>query len=271
MKREDLLKKSQKPADDAMKMHPFYRGKIETGIKCIVRGFDDFAIWYSPGVAAPCLDIRDNPDKVFEHTNKGNTVAIITDGTRVLGLGDIGAEASLPVMEGKALLYKYLGGVDAVPIALDTKDPDVFIETALLLQPSFGGYNLEDIAQPKCFKVLSELRNRARIPVWHDDQQGTATVTVAGLMNAVQVVGKRLHEIKVAFVGAGAGNVCIARLCFSAGVDPAKAIICDIDGTLGAFRDDIKDDPLCAEKWKLCQITNPREIRGGIPEAMKGA
>ncbi|RKZ31462.1 malate dehydrogenase, partial [bacterium] len=152
--REELIKKSEKPGRDAMKLHPFYRGKVGVSLKCVVRDFQDFAIWYTPGVAKPCLDIQANPDMVFEHTNKANMVAVITDGTRVLGLGDIGAEASIPVMEGKALLFKYLGGVDAWPIALDTKDPDEIIHTALLLQPVFGGFNLEDISQPKCFRIL---------------------------------------------------------------------------------------------------------------------
>ena len=155
---KELLKKAQKPSADAMALHPFYRGKIETALKCCVRDFNDFAIWYTPGVAAPCRDIEANPEKVYEHTNKWNTVAVVTDGTRVLGLGDIGPKAALPVMEGKVLLYKYLGGVDGFPIALDTKDPDKFIETVLLLQPSFGGVNLEDIAQPKCFRILDTLR-----------------------------------------------------------------------------------------------------------------
>ncbi|MCK4595787.1 NADP-dependent malic enzyme, partial [candidate division WOR-3 bacterium] len=167
---EELLAKANKPGEDAMKLHPFYRGKVEVVPKCCVRDFDDFAIWYTPGVAKPCRDIEAHPEKVFEHTNKANFVAVITDGTRVLGLGDIGPEAGMPVMEGKALLFKYLGGVDAFPICLDTKDPEKIIETALLLQPTFGGINLEDISQPKCFHVLDELRKRARIPVWHDDQ-----------------------------------------------------------------------------------------------------
>jgi malate dehydrogenase (oxaloacetate-decarboxylating) len=188
---EELLAKAKKPSADAMQLHPFYRGKIETVLKCCVRSVDDFAIWYTPGVAAPCRDIEANPDRVYDHTNKWNSVAVISDGTRVLGLGDIGPKAAMPVMEGKVLLYKYLGGVDGFPICLDTKDPDKFIETVLLLQPSFGGVNLEDIAQPKCFRILDTLRAEAEIPVWHDDQQGTATVTLAGLMNALKVVGKK--------------------------------------------------------------------------------
>jgi malate dehydrogenase (oxaloacetate-decarboxylating) len=151
---EELLTKAKKPAEDAMKLHPFYRGKVETALKCAVRDFNDFAIWYTPGVAAPCRAIAENPERVYEYTNKWNTVAVISDGTRVLGLGDIGPKAGLPVMEGKALLYKYLGGVDAVAIMLDTKDPDRIIETVLMLQPAFGGVNLEDISQPKCFRIL---------------------------------------------------------------------------------------------------------------------
>ena len=157
---EELLEKAKKPAADALKLHPFYKGKMETTLKCTVRSIDDFAIWYTPGVAAPCRDIYQDPEMVYQHTSKGNTIAVISDGTRVLGLGDIGPKAGLPVMEGKALLFKYLGGVDAVPIMLDTKDPDVFIETVLLLQSSFGGINLEDIAQPKCFRILDELREK---------------------------------------------------------------------------------------------------------------
>ncbi|MCD6098616.1 NADP-dependent malic enzyme, partial [bacterium] len=172
--KEELVKKAERPGKLAMQLHPFYQGKVEVVPKCAIRGFQDFGIWYTPGVAKPCMDIYNNPDMVFKHTNKANMIAVVSDGTRVLGLGDIGPEAGLPVMEGKALLFKYLGGVDAVPVCLDTKDPDKIIETVLLIQPSFGGINLEDISQPKCFYILEQLRKRARIPVWHDDQQGTA-------------------------------------------------------------------------------------------------
>ncbi len=201
--KEQLLAKARKPAEDAMRLHPFYRGKMQTVPKCVVRDFNDFAIWYTPGVAEPCKAIKADEDKVYDFTSKGNTIAIVSDGTRVLGLGDIGPKAALPVMEGKALLFKYLGGIDAVPICLDTKDPDEFIKTVKLLQPSFGGVNLEDIASPKCFYILDTLRKQMEIPVWHDDQQGTATITLAALMNAVKVVGKKLSAVHVSMIGSG--------------------------------------------------------------------
>ncbi|MCJ7507907.1 MAG: NADP-dependent malic enzyme [candidate division Zixibacteria bacterium] len=266
--KEELLKRAEKPGKDAMVMHPFYKGKIEIVSKCCIRSFDDFAIWYTPGVAQPCKDIQKHPEMVWEHTNKANTVAVISDGTRVLGLGDIGPEAALPVMEGKALLFKYLGGVDVYPLCLDTKDPNEFISTVKILQPSFGGVNLEDIAQPKCFYILDTLRKEARIPVWHDDQQGTATVTLAGLINALKIVGKKINEVKLTMVGAGAANVACLRLMLASGVDPAKVIMVDIDGILHRDRKDFeKKDP----RYHFCQITNKENRRGGVAEAMKGA
>jgi malate dehydrogenase (oxaloacetate-decarboxylating) len=268
---EELLEKAEKPAADAMKLHPFYRGKTETALKCAVRDFNDFAIWYTPGVAEPCRDIHAHPDKVYDHTNKWNTVAVVSDGTRVLGLGDIGPKAGLPVMEGKALLYKYLGGVDGVPIMLDTKDPSKIIDTVLMLQPAFGGINLEDISQPKCFRILDTLREKAEIPIWHDDQQGTATVTLAGLMNALKVVGKRKEDVSIAFVGSGASNVACSRLIFGWGVDPGKCTMVDSKGTLGLHRGDLeKRRAEYVDKWHLCQITNKDERQGGIAEAMAG-
>jgi malate dehydrogenase (oxaloacetate-decarboxylating) len=237
-----------------------------------VRDLNGFAIWYTPGVAAPCRDIAANPERVYDHTNKWNTVAVISDGTRVLGLGDIGPKAALPVMEGKVLLFKYLSGIDGVPLCLDTKDPDKFIETVLLLQPSFGGINLDDIAQPKCFRILDTLRAKAEIPIWHDDQQGTATVVLAGLMNALKVVGKKKEEVRVVFVGSGAGNVACARLAFAWGIDPDQAIMVDSQGILGKHRGDlfIRRHEF-VDKWRLCGLTNAGERRGDIPDAMKGA
>ncbi|MBU0510878.1 MAG: NADP-dependent malic enzyme [Chloroflexi bacterium] len=269
---DELLEKAKKPAADAMKLHPFYKGKMETTLKCTVRDVNDFAIWYTPGVAAPCRDIEANPEMIYQHTSKGNTIAVVSDGTRVLGLGDIGPKAGLPVMEGKALLFKYLGGVDAVPIMLDTKDPDKIIETVLMLQPAFGGINLEDISQPKCFRILDELREKCEIPVWHDDQQGTATVTLAGLMNALKVVGKDKKDIKIAFIGSGASNVAISRLIFAWGVNPAKCFMVDSKGILGMHREDLaaKKDQF-PQKWHLCEITNTEGRQGDIADAMKGA
>ena len=267
---DELLAKAKKPSADAMKLHPFYRGKIETALKCTVHSFNDFAIWYTPGVAAPCKAIQANPELVYDYTNKWNTVIVVSDGTRVLGLGDIGPKAGLPVMEGKALLYKYLGGVDGVPIMLDTKDPDAIINTVLMLQPGFGGVNLEDIAQPKCFYILDTLREKAEIPVWHDDQQGTATVTLAGLINALKVVGKKMSEVKIAFIGSGASNVACSRLIFGWGADPAKCFMVDTKGILGKNRKDLElRKAEFKDKWKLCNITNAENREGDIPEAMK--
>jgi malate dehydrogenase (oxaloacetate-decarboxylating) len=268
---EALLAKAKKPSADAMILHPFYRGKIETTLKCCVRSFDDFAIWYTPGVAASCRAIAENPELVYEHTNKWNTVAVVSDGTRVLGLGDIGPKAGLPVMEGKALLYKYLGGVDGVPIMIDTKDPEAIINTVLMLQPGWGGVNLEDIAQPKCFRILDTLREKAEIPIWHDDQQGTATVTLAGLINALKVVGKKISEVSIAFIGSGASNVACSRLIFGWGANPARCYMVDSKGILGKHRKDIEMRKAeFVDKWRLCQITNELGREGGIAEAMKG-
>jgi len=263
------LKKANEPAEQAMKLHPFYQGKIEVGLKTPVRSFDDFAIWYTPGVAQPCREIARNPDAVWEMTNKWNNVAIVTDGTRVLGLGDIGPEAGLPVMEGKSLLFKFLGGVDAFPICLKTKDPDEIVETVQRITPAFGGVNLEDIAQPKCFDILARLRATLEIPVWHDDQQGTATIVVAGAINALKVVGKRMAEATVAMVGAGASNVRIAYILIAAGANPKNIIMADSTGILHPGRTELKD--AYREKWDLANRTNGEQRTGGVPEAMEGA
>ena len=270
--KEELIAKAQKPAQDAMLLHPFYRGKMQTLPKCCIRDINDMAFWYSPGVAAPCKAIQADPIKVYDMTNKWNTVAVVSDGTRVLGLGDIGPEAALPVMEGKALLFKYLGGVDSVAICLDTKDPDEIIRTVKILQPSFGGINLEDINNPKCFYILDTLRKEARIPVWHDDQQGTAAVTLAGIVNALKVVGKDKRNVKVAMIGVGAANVAIIRILIADGFKPENMIIVDSKATLSSKRKDIeeaqKENPY---KWDLAKRTNPDKIEGGIEQALKGA
>ncbi len=270
--KEELLAKARKPAQDAMKLHPFYRGKMQTMAKCAVRDFNDFAIWYTPGVAEPCRAIKANKEKVYEYTNKWNTVAVVSDGTRVLGLGDIGPEAGLPVMEGKALLFKYLGGVDAVPICLDTKDPDEIIQAVKWLQPSFGGINLEDISNPKCFYILDTLRREMTIPVWHDDQQGTAAVTLAGLTNALKIVGKKKEEVSITLIGVGAANVAIARVLFADGFKPENTIFVDSKGILHSNRTDLEQKQVeNPYKWDLCQRTNPEKRTGQIAEALRGA
>jgi malate dehydrogenase (oxaloacetate-decarboxylating) len=268
---EELKAKAYQPMQEAMELHPFYRGKIETTLKCCVRDFNDFAIWYTPGVSKPCLDIRDNPDMVYEYTNKANTVAVVSDGTRVLGMGDIGPKAGMPVMEGKSLLYKYLGGVDGFPLMVDSKDPEDLIKVVKLLQPGLGGVNLEDIANPKCFYILDTLRAECEIPVWHDDQQGTATVTLAGLINALKVVGKKIDEVRIAFIGAGASNVAITRLIFAYGANPGLCTVVDSKGILHKGRDDIeKRKAEYKDKWHLCNITNAEGQAGDIAASMVG-
>src|SRR5512146_175423 len=269
--KEELLAKAQKPAEESRRLHAYYKGKIQTFPKCPTRNLDDFALWYTPGVAAPCRDIQQTPALVYDLTNKANSVAVVSDGTRVLGLGDIGPEAGLPVMEGKALLFKYLGGVDAVPICLGTKDPDEIIRTVKLLEPSFGGINLEDISMPKCFRVLDLARRACEIPVWHDDQQGTGTVLLAALLNALKVVGKEIGRVRIAMIGMGAANVPTYRFLRASGADPAAVIACDREGILGRHRRDYEANPDYAEQWKVCRDTNPKGLTGGIAEALRGA
>jgi len=268
-----LVAKAKKPAADAMLLHPFYKGKCQVVPKCCVRDFKDFGIWYTPGVAAPCKDIQAHPEKSFEHTNRANTICVLTDGTRVLGLGDIGPEASMPVMEGKALLFKYLGGVDAVPIALRTKDPDEFIRAAKMLEPSFGGFNLEDISQPKCFRILDTLRAEMNVPVWHDDQQGTAAVTVAGMINALKLKSIDKKKARIAMIGAGAAGIATLRMLVNWGVDPGNVVMSDIYGIVH------KDRPEFEEHFAFTKAVVGRTNREGrksasletaIPTAMEG-
>jgi malate dehydrogenase (oxaloacetate-decarboxylating) len=265
---EESLRKAYLPSQLALKYHPFYRGKIEIVPKCPIRSFDDFAIWYTPGVAEACETIKAKPEAVFENTNKWNTIAIVTDGSRVLGLGDIGPEAGLPVMEGKALLYKYLGGIDAFPICLGTKKTEEIVSTVKCIQPSFAGINLEDIAQPKCFEILGALQAQLEIPVWHDDQQGTATVVLAGFINALKVVGKKISEVKISMIGAGAANVALARLLILSGARAGNMTLVDSKGTLHRNRSDLRGTP---KKWHLCETTNAEGREGGIEESMQGA
>ena len=270
--KEELLEKAKKPAEDAMKLHAFYRGKMQTVPKCQVRDYNDFAIYYTPGVAQPCRVIQADESRMSEFTNRWNTVAVVTDGTRVLGLGDIGPKAGYPVMEGKCLLFKYLGGVDAVSICLSTKDPDEIIQAVKWLQPSFGGINLEDISNPKCFYILDRLRAEAEIPVWHDDQQGTATVTLAGVINALKVVGKKIQDCRIVFNGSGAANVAITRVLFHYGAKPDGAIVVDSKGILHKGRKDIEEvKEKYVDKWKFCQTTNAENRTGDLAVALKGA
>ncbi len=251
---------------DALEYHARYRGKIEIGLKAPVRSYNDFAIWYTPGVAEPSMAIRNSRERVYEYTNKGNFVAIVTDGTRVLGLGDVGAEAALPVMEGKAMLFKYLGGVDAFPVCLATKDADEIITVVKEIAPSFGGVNLEDIESPKCYYILERLRDELDMPVWHDDQQGTALVILAGLINALKVVGKNLSDVTIALIGAGAANMNVARYVGMAGAKYGNMIMVDSGGILNLDRKDVKSDK---NKWEMCEKTNKEGRSGGIREAMR--
>ena len=269
--RADLLAKASKPAEDALRLHAYYKGKMQMMPKCAIRSLEDFSVWYTPGVAAPCKAIQADPDSIYEYTNKGNMIAVVSDGTRVLGLGDIGPGAGLPVMEGKAMLFKYLGGVDAVPICLDTKDPEELIRTVRLLSPSFGAINLEDIAMPKCFRILRELRAISPIPIWHDDQQGTGTVLLAALMNALTVVEKDIGQVRIAMIGMGAANVPTYRFLTACGADPARIVACDAGGILGTYRREYELDSAFSEQWNVCRHTNPAGVRGGIEEALRGA
>jgi malate dehydrogenase (oxaloacetate-decarboxylating) len=266
---DELLAKAKKPSMLAPPLHRFYGGKLQVMPKCAISSPADFAIWYTPGVAAVCKEIQANTDKSFELTNRWNYVAVVSDGTRVLGLGNIGPEAAMPVMEGKGILFKYLGGVDAFPICLRTKDPEEIIRACELIEPTFGGINLEDIEKPKCFHVLEEARKRLQIPVWHDDQQGTATVILAGLINAFKLAGKNPKNSLITLVGAGAANLRTAYVLIKWGMKPGNIIMADTKGVIYAGRKDIvkEEDPW---KYELSQKTNSEGRTGDITAAFKG-
>src|SRR5581483_11352442 len=272
LSKQELEEKARQPVEESLRLHDFYKGKIQIALRCPIHNLDDFALWYTPGVASSCRAIEGDPLRIYDLTNKSNMIAIVSDGSRVLGLGNIGAHAALPVMEGKALLFKYLGGVDAVPICLGTQDHKEFVRTVRLLEPTFGGINLEDIEQPRCFRILETLRQSMPIPVWHDDQQGTATALLAGLLGALKVVGKDIRSVRIGMIGMGAANVANYRLLKAYGVDPAQIVACDTQGTLHRNRRDIESQQTeFLEKWAVCQETNRETIAGGIPETLRGA
>lgn len=256
--------------------HRFYAGKTQIAPKVPVSGFNWFNVWYTPGVSKVSTNIRDNNDTSFDYSNRGNLVAVVSDSTRVLGDGDCTPAGGLGVMEGKAFLMKYLGGVDAVALCVDSKnekgenDPQKIIDFVKMCQHSFGAVNLEDISQPNCFKVLDVLREVCDIPVWHDDAQGTACVTLAGVINALKLADKKLTDIRIVLYGAGASNTTIARLLIADGADPAKLIMFDTKGGLHKDRTDIQADERFYRKWELCQKTNPAKVNS-MEEAMKGA
>lgn len=256
--------------------HRYYGGKVQTVPKAPVPGFNWFNVWYTPGVSKVSTTIRDNNDSSFELTNRGNLVGVVSDSTRVLGDGDCTPPGGLGVMEGKAFLMKYLGGVDAVALCIDSKDangknnPDKIIDFVKMCQHSFGAINLEDISQPNCYKVLDVLREECDIPVWHDDAQGTACVTLAGLINALKIAGKTMEEVRIVLFGAGASNTTIARLLIADGANPSNIIIFDSRGSLHSGRTDIEEDLRFYRKWELCQTTNPGKILT-MEDAMKNA
>jgi malate dehydrogenase (oxaloacetate-decarboxylating) len=256
------------------KLHKFYEGKIEVLPKVPIRRLQDFAIWYTPGVAEPSRRINKNPNESFEYTSRWNLIAVVSDGTRVLGLGNVGPEAAYPVMEGKALIFKFLGGVDAVPLVHRARDPEKFLELLELIEPSFGGINLEDIESPKCFYILEEARKRLSIPVWHDDQQGTAAVTLAGLINATALTNRDLKKSRIVLFGAGAANIALYRVLKAYGVPPENIAVLDSKGVLHPDRDDI-DKLMIKHPWKyrIAVETKGAGLKPGAgpSEAFEGA
>ncbi|MDF9760193.1 MULTISPECIES: NADP-dependent malic enzyme [Peribacillus] len=251
--------------EEALHMHRMNQGKLETVSKVPVRNAEDLSLAYSPGVAEPCKEIYDKPETVYDYTMKGNTVAVISDGTAVLGLGNIGPEAALPVMEGKAVLFKSFAGVDSFPICLKTTDVDKIVETVKLLEPTFGGVNLEDIAAPNCFEIEERLKKEMNIPVFHDDQHGTAIVTVAGLVNALRLVNKSISEIKVVANGAGAAGIAIIKLLYSYGV--RDIIMCDTKGAIYEGRSSGMNDI----KEQVAKVTNRNKISGPLEAVIQDA
>ncbi|MCI8887801.1 MAG: NAD-dependent malic enzyme [Hungatella sp.] len=251
--------------EEALKLHEEHHGKIQVVSKVKLETRDDLSVAYTPGVAQPCKEIAEDKKNVYKYTAKSNLVGVVSDGTAVLGLGNIGAEAAIPVMEGKAVLFKAFGGVDAFPICLDTKDTEEIIKAVKQIAPVFGGINLEDIASPKCFEIERRLEEELDIPVFHDDQHGTAIVVTAALLNALKVVGKKIGEIKVVLNGPGAAGTAIIKMMLEAGVK--HVIACDENGIL--YKD--RGVGIVDHKKMLCSITNPEEKRGALADALEGA
>ncbi|MBQ9492426.1 MAG: NAD-dependent malic enzyme [Oscillibacter sp.] len=252
-------------AKESLRLHYAWKGKLEVTPRAAVDTSEALSLAYTPGVAAPCLEIQKDIDKVYDLTRRWNTVAVVTDGTAILGLGDIGPEAGMPVMEGKCVLFKAFGGVDAVPLCIRSKDVDTIVETIALLAGSFGGVNLEDISAPRCFEIERKLKERCDIPIFHDDQHGTAVITLAGLRNALKIVGKKMEEIRIVVNGAGSAAIAITKLLLSAG---AKHItLCDRKGAIYEGR----TEGMNPVKEEMAKVTNPERTSGTLAGTLSGA
>jgi malate dehydrogenase (oxaloacetate-decarboxylating) len=251
-------------AEESLKLHYQWKGKLDTVPKMKVENSDDLSLAYTPGVAQPCIEIQKNPSLSYELTGRGNTVAVITDGSAVLGLGDIGPEAGMPVMEGKCVLFKAFGGVNAIPLCVRTKDVDEFVDAVALLAGSFGGINLEDISAPRCFEIEEKLKKKCDIPIFHDDQHGTAIVVLSAMLNALKVVGKKIEDIKVVTSGAGAAGIAIIKLLISMGL--RNVIMCDRTGAIYEGRENL--NPAKAE---IAKITNRNLEKGSLKDVIRGA
>ena len=252
-------------AEESLKKHYEWRGKIEVTTRTVVNDKESLSLAYTPGVAQPCLEIQKNVDLSYELTRRWNTVAVVTDGTAVLGLGDIGPEAGMPVMEGKCALFKAFGDVDAIPLCIRSKDVDDIVKTVTLLAGSFGGVNLEDISAPRCFEIEKRLKESCDIPIFHDDQHGTAIITLAALKNALKVVGKEMDKVRVVINGAGAAAIAITKLMLTAGLK--DVILCDRSGAIYEGR----PDHMNAVKEEMAKVTNRSMIKGSLAEAVRGA
>jgi len=251
-------------AEKSLKKHYQWRGKLEIVNKMPVSTREDLSLAYTPGVAQPCLEIQKNPEKSWELTGRWNTVAVVTDGTAVLGLGDIGPEAGMPVMEGKCVLFKAFGGVDAIPLCIRSKEVDVIVETVALLAGSFGGINLEDISAPRCFEIERKLKARCDIPIFHDDQHGTAVVVLAALLNALKLTGKKIENISVVTLGAGAAGIAVIRLLQALGL--SDVVLCDRQGAIYKGRDELN-----SEKAEMAEISNRQMKKGSLADVLRGA